>query len=76
MSLNIWTRSLAEFRRLRVVVLCGIMGALSIALEFVGSISFGPFVKIGIFDLATLVLDFLFCPPAGGVFPVVVAILK
>ena len=76
MSLNIWTRSLAEFRRLRVVVLCGIMGALSIALEFVGSISFGPFVKIGIVELPNLVIDFLFGPAAGGIFAGVMDILK
>ena len=76
MSLNIWTRSLAELRRLRVVVLCGIMGALSIALEFVGSISFGPFVKIGIVELPNLVIDFLFGPAVGGIFAGVMDILK
>ncbi|MGN8818847.1 folate family ECF transporter S component [Oribacterium sp. HCP28S3_H8] len=71
-----WSQSLAELRRLRVVVFLGLMGALSIALEVVGSISFGPFVKIGITELPNVAVDYLFGPAAGGIFAAVMDILK
>lgn len=75
-SENIWVSSAKEFRKLRVIVLCGMMGALSIVLNFAGSVRIGPFLKIGLSSIPNLVVDFLFGPVVGGIFGGVMDFLK
>ena len=50
--------------------------SLNIWTRSLASISFGPFVKIGIVELPNLVIDFLFGPAVGGIFAGVMDILK
>ena len=44
---SLWLRSLGEFKRLNVVVFCGMMCALAMVLNMVASISVGPYIRIG-----------------------------
>lgn len=76
MSESIFTSSLHEFRKLNVLIFCGIMGALSIVLEYVGSIRLAPYARIGITEIPNVVIDFFFGPVTGGIFAAVMDIVK
>lgn len=76
MTKNRWLSSLEEFRRLRVVIFCGMMGALSVVLSYVGTIRLGQFVRIGISEVPNVMVDFLFGPAAGMIFGGVMDIVK
>lgn len=76
LSTNIWVNSAKELRKLRVIVLCGIMGALSIVLNYAGSVRIGPFLKIGLGSVPNICVDFMFGPVVGGIFGGVMDFLK
>lgn len=61
---------------LNVVVFCGVMGALAIVLEYVGSIRIGPYARIGITELPNVTVDYLFGPFTGMLFAAVMDVLK
>ena len=69
---SLWLRSLGEFKRLNVVVFCGMMCALAMVLNMVASISVGPYIRIGfsggIFGGALDVIKYLI-KPEGAFFP-------
>ena len=65
---NIWVSSAREFGQLRNIVFCGVMGALSVVLSFVGSIRINPYMKIGVSEIPNLMIDYLMGPVVGGVF--------
>lgn len=73
---NIWVSSASEFGQLRNIVFCGVMGALSIVLSFVGSIRINPYMKIGVSEIPNLMIDYLMGPVVGGVFGAVMDFLK
>ena len=55
---------------------CGVMGALSVVLSFVGSIRINPYMKIGVSEIPNLMIDYLMGPVVGGVFGAVMDFLK
>ena len=73
---SIWVSSAAEFGELRNIVFCGVMGALSVVLSFVGSIRLSPYMKIGVSEIPNLMVDYLMGPVVGGVFGAVMDFLK
>ncbi len=76
MTNSIWQRSLGEFRKLNVVVFCGVMCALAIALSMVASISLGPYIRIGFSGIPNQVVAYLFGPAVGGIFGAALDIIK
>ncbi len=68
--------SLQELTTVRNLVLCGLMAALSVVLNMVASISFGPYVKIGFSGLPHRIVEYLFGPMTGCIFGAVLDILK
>ena len=75
-SANIWVSSAREFGQLWNIVFCGVMGALSVVLSFVGSIRINPYMKIGVSEIPNLMIDYLMGPVVGGVFGAVMDFLK
>lgn len=73
---NIWVSSARELGQLRNIVFCGVMGALSVVLSFVGSIRINPYMKIGVSEIPNLMIDYLMGPVVGGVFGAVMDFLK
>ena len=73
---SLWLRSLGEFKRLNVVVFCGMMCALAMVLNMVASISVGPYIRIGFSGLPNQVVAYLFGPAVGGIFGAVLDIIK
>ncbi len=71
-----WRRSLAEFKKLDVVVFCGMMCAVAIVLGSLASINIGQYVRIGFSNLPNLVVDYLFGPAIGAVFGGALDIIK
>jgi ECF transporter S component (folate family) len=70
-SVNIvssFASSIKEFQKLRVVVCCGLMGALSIVLGSVASISIGPYLKVGFSAIPNIIVDAFFGPAVGAIF--------
>lgn len=65
-----------EFRKLRVIVFCGMMGALAIVLSYAGTIRIGPYMRIGVSDVPNLVVDFFFGPGVGAIFGASMDIIK
>lgn len=68
-------KSAGEFKSLHMVVLCGLMGALSIILGMFASIRFGLF-SITYAWIPNRIVDFLFGPVAGAVYGGVMDIIK
>ncbi len=68
--------SAGEFRKLSVIVFCGMMGALSIVLGTFASISVGPTIKIGFSAIPNIIVDAFFGPAVGGVFGALMNTLK
>ncbi len=71
-----WSRSLAEFKKLNVVVFCGMMCAVAIVLGSVASISIGQYIRIGFSSIPNLVIDYLFGPAIGAIFGGALDIIK
>lgn len=68
--------SFSEFRNLSTIAICGMLGALSIVLGFVGSISIGPYIKIGISTLPNILVDLFFGPGVGMCFAGAMNLIK
>ena len=73
---GIFADSMKEFRRLNVVVFCGIMAALCVVLSFVGTIRIGSYIRIGLSGVPERMVNFLFGPAVGGIFGALMDILK
>lgn len=67
--------SAGEFKSLHTVILCGLMGALSIILKMFATIPFGPFT-ITYAWIPNRIVDFMFGPAVGGVYGGVMDIVK
>ena len=67
--------SAGEFKSLHTVILCGLMGALSIILKMFASIPFGPFT-ITYAWIPNRIIDFMFGPAVGAVYGGVMDIIK
>ena len=76
MSGSLWLRSLGEFKRLNVVVFCGMMCALAMVLNMVASINVGPYIRIGFSGLPNQVVAYLFGPAVGGIFGAALDVIK
>ena len=71
-----WKLSMQEFRKLRVIVFCGMMGALAIVLSYAGTIRIGPYMRIGLSGVPGLVVDFSFGPGVGAIFDASMDVIK
>lgn len=67
--------SAKEFNNLQIVILCGLLGAIGIILNFFTSIHFGPFL-ITYYWIPSRIVDFLFGPAVGAVFGGILDIIK
>ena len=67
--------SAGEFKSLHTVILCGLMGALSIILKMFATIPFGPFT-ITYAWIPNRIVDFMFGPAVGAVYGGVMDIVK
>ena len=67
--------SAGEFKSLHNVILCGLMGALSIILKMFATIPFGPFT-ITYAWIPNRIVDFMFGPAVGAVYGGVMDIVK
>ena len=76
MTGSIWIRSLAEFKKLRVITFCGMMCAAAMVLNMVASVSLGPYIRIGFSGLPNQVVAYLFGPAVGGIFGAALDIIK
>ena len=65
-----------ELRRVRVIALCGVMGALAIVLGFVATIRIGDYIRVGFSFLPNVIVDYLFGPVVGGIFGGAMDIIK
>lgn len=63
-----FAQSMNEIKSIRVLTVCGIMGALAVALKFVASINIGQYVRIGISNMPGMAVSVLFGPSMGGIF--------
>ena len=75
-GLSRWRQSAAEFRRPRIVVICGMMCALAVVLSMVASIELGPYLRIGFSGLPNQAVAYLYGPVVGGIFGGVLDIVK
>lgn len=71
-----WRQSAAEFRKPRIVVICGMMCALAVVLSMVASINLGPYLRIGFSGLPNQAVAYLYGPVVGGIFGGVLDIVK
>jgi ECF transporter S component (folate family) len=58
------------------LVLCGLMGALAIALNYTSSFYITPYIRIGFSGLPNRIIEFLLGPGIGAIFGGVMDILK
>lgn len=68
--------SVKELRNVRVLAVCGVMGALSIVLGFVATIRIGDYIRVGFSFLPNIIIDYLFGPVTGGLFGGAMDIIK
>ena len=76
MSGSLWLQSLKEFKRLNVVVFCGMMCAVAMVLNMVASINVGPYIRIGFSGIPNQVVAYLFGPAVGGIFGGALDVIK
>lgn len=74
--MKILNESLNELKNVRVLAICGIFMALSVALKFVASIDIGQYIRIGVSDLPGMAVSALFGPAVGGIFWGLLDIIK
>ena len=75
-AIQMFRTSLGELSVVRNLVLCGLMAALAVILGMVGTISAGPYIRIGFSGLPNRMVDFLFGPAAGCLFGGMLDLLK
>ena len=71
-----WKQSLEELKDIKVVVFCGMMAALAVALSLVATVNIGQYIRVGFSGLPNRVVDDLFGPSVGVVFGAALDILK
>ena len=76
MSGSLWLQSLGEFKKLNVVVFCGMMCAVAMVLNMAASITVGPYIRIGFSGLPNQVVAYLFGPAVGGIFGASLDVIK
>ena len=72
---RIYRESAKEFNSLHTVILCGLLGALSIILGMIASLDFGPF-KITYAWIPNRIVDFAFGPVVGAIYGGVMDVVK
>ncbi len=73
---NIWTASLSEMKKLKVLTVCGMMCALALVLNMTTTFNIGPYIRIGVSGIPAQIVDYLFGPVAGGIFGGVLDVVK
>jgi ECF transporter S component (folate family) len=73
---KIYIESIKEMKLTHNLVLCGLMGALAIVLNYTTSIFITDYIRIGFSGLPNRVIDYLLGPGVGAIFGGVMDILK
>ena len=73
---NLLKESVQTFTTVGYLATLGILGALAIALNYVASFDFGPYVRIGFSGLPNRITEFLFGPFVGAIFGALMDVLK
>jgi ECF transporter S component (folate family) len=73
---KIYVDSLKEIKLTHNIVLCGLMGALAIVLNYTTSIFITDYIRIGFSGLPNRIIDYLLGPGVGAIFGGVMDILK
>lgn len=73
---ELFLESIKELSLTKHIAICGMMGALSIILSFVATISIGDYLRIGFSGFPNRIVDFLFGPAVGGIFGGIMDIVK
>ena len=68
--------SARELRRVQVIAICGVMGALAVVLGYVATLRIGDYIRVGFSFLPNVIVDYLFGPVVGGIFGGVMDIVK
>ena len=71
-----WKLSAAEVKDIRVLVFCGLMAALALALSLLATLDLGPYIRVGFSSVPNRVVDDLFGPVVGMIFGAILDILK
>lgn len=73
---ELYQNSIKEFTSARTLALLGIMGALSLVLSMVATISVGSYIRIGFSGLPNRIVETLFGPVVGCIFGGAMDIIK
>ena len=73
---KLYIDSIKELKITHNLVICGMMAALAIVLNFVASIDLGPYIRIGFSGIPNRIVEFLFGPIIGCFFGGMMDILK
>ena len=68
--------SMNEFKKPKVLALCGMLAALAVVLSYVASIDIGQYVRIGFSSIPNRLVDALFGPVVGALFGGALDIIK
>lgn len=73
---NLYVNSAKELKVTQNLVICGLMGALSIALGLIATINIGPYIRIGFSGIPNRIVEFLFGPVIGCIYGGMLDVLK
>jgi ECF transporter S component (folate family) len=73
---KLYVDSVQSLKLTHNMVLCGLMGALAIALNFTSSFYITPYIRIGFSGLPNRIIEYLLGPGVGVIFGAVMDILK
>lgn len=73
---KLYVDSIKELKVTHNLVICGLMGALSIVLGLIATINIGPYIRIGFSGIPNRIVEFLFGPVIGCIFGGMLDVLK
>ena len=68
--------SMNQLKVTQNLVICGLMAALAVVLNYVASIDVGPYIRISFSSIPNRIIEFLFGPIVGSIFGGMLDILK
>lgn len=71
-----WKTSLHELKSAKSVAFCGVMCALGVVLNFVATVNFGPYIRVGFSGLPNQAVDYLLGPTVGVIFASAMDVIK
>lgn len=71
-----WKTSLHELKSAKSVAFCGVMCALGVVLNFIATMNFGPYIRVGFSGLPNQAVDYLLGPTVGVIFASAMDVIK